>query len=86
MNQTRTFVTGLIAAGLPAGCASTEKTGAADKPKTDNAEYVRETPTGSWISRKVRKTPTDESATADSQRTLEDLRRHAAKSPSDNGG
>jgi len=85
MNKLRLTCLGLFAASLLAGCASTEKTDLAKKPVVDNTDYRRETPTGSWITKKVKKTETDESETAQAKDAMGELQRRGNQVPKDGG-
>ena len=92
MNKLRITCLGLIAASLLAGCASTEKSATAKTKQeaTDGKkqEYVRQTPTGSWISRKVKKedAQASEQQSEEAQRALAELQRRGndvARGPGD---
>lgn len=76
----------LIAAGL-VGCATTPKSATAtQKPASSNDEYVTQTTTGSWITKKVRKSqaqPTDQE-TEQARRALDQVQRQGSNQPSGN--
>jgi hypothetical protein len=86
MNPLRRTCLGLFAASLLVGCTSTDKSATTPKPAPSNAEYTRETPTGSWITKKVKKTPTSETETDQAKQALEELQRRGNRTPKESGG
>jgi uncharacterized lipoprotein YajG len=79
MKRTLITLSGLIAAGLLAGCASKPETAKKDKPVAakpqQQEEYVSQTSLGSWIPKKVKKSETktsDQDSAAD-QAALKEL-------------
>jgi uncharacterized lipoprotein YajG len=79
MKRTLITLTGLIAAGLLAGCASKPETEKKDKPvaakQQQQEEYVSQTSLGSWIPKKVKKSEakTSDQESADSQAAMKEL-------------
>lgn len=70
-----------------AGC-NTTKTAEAEKPApVKKKEYTRVTPTGSWITKKVKKedAQTSESETDQAQRAMSDMQRRGTSMPRDTG-
>jgi hypothetical protein len=77
MKQPRLICLGLaVAASFLTACAS-KPTTTAEKPAAPKEEYVSYTPTGSWISKKVKKSAvtTSEQETAEAQMALGELQR-----------
>lgn len=71
-----------------AGCNTTTKTAEAEKPApVKKKEYTRVTPTGSWITKKVKKedAQTSESDTDQAQRAMSDMQRRGTSMPRDTG-
>ncbi|MCM2275617.1 MAG: hypothetical protein NDI75_12585 [Candidatus Didemnitutus sp.] len=70
-----------------AGC-NTTKTAETEKPApAKKKEYTRVTPTGSWITKKVKKqdAQTSESDTDQAQRAMSDMQRRGTSMPRDTG-
>lgn len=87
MKRTLLPFAGLIAAGLLAGCASkpatTAETKTAPKPQPQPEEYVSQTPLGSWIPKKVKKSQakTSDQESQDAQQAMADLQQRANAQP-----
>lgn len=85
MKLSRLLCLGLAAgSGFLTACVSQEKTAAA-QPAAAKEEYVTYTPTGSWMSKKVKKsqvTPTDQES-AEAKQAMEELQRRANQVPKD---
>lgn len=79
MKRTLITLTGLIAAGLLAGCASkpdtTKEKPVAAKQQKQQEEYVSQTSLGSWIPKKVKKSEaqTSDQESAESQAAMKEL-------------
>jgi len=86
MNNSRLLGLGLVASAFfLTACTSKPATAAADKPAEAKDEYVRYTPTGTWMSKKVKKDqvkPTDQE-TADAQQAMQEAQRRANQVPKD---
>ena len=87
MKRTLITVSGLIAAGLLAGCASKPDT-AKDKPvaakqQQQEEEYVSQTSVGSWIPKKVKKSQakTSDQESQDAQQAMAELQQRGNAQP-----
>jgi uncharacterized lipoprotein YajG len=86
MKRTLITLSGLIAAGLLAGCASKPET-AKDKPvaakQQQQEEYVSQTSVGSWIPKKVKKSQakTSDQESQEAQQAMADLQQRGNAQP-----
>lgn len=70
------------------GCSSTPETGSVKEPTKEQKErYTRVTPTGTWISKKVKKTEASasEQETAAAQQALSEIQRRGNRPVRDTG-
>jgi uncharacterized lipoprotein YajG len=86
MKRTLITLSGLIAAGLLAGCASKPATAAETKtpPKQQQQEeYVSQTSVGSWIPKKVKKSQakTSDQESQDAQQAMAELQQRGNAQP-----
>lgn len=77
----------LLTAAALSSCATANKTAATtQQPASDRDEYVNQTTTGSWITKKVRKSQAQPTAqeTEQAQRALDQVQRQGSRQPSGN--
>lgn len=93
MKKTTLLLAGMMALGFLAGCASTDaqptaKKADATKKPAKQEEYVRYTPTGSWITKKVKKTDVEptETESEEAARAMGELQRRGNRVPKESGG
>jgi len=90
MRNLLTVSAATLALAFFVGCQSKDQ--AKEQPKekpaaTTNSpeQYTRSTPTGSWISKKVKKSETTESDSSQAQDAMRELQRRGNRTPKDSG-
>jgi hypothetical protein len=78
---------GILAFTLLAGCQTRDEAKKQPEQAKASGEYTRSTPTGSWISKRVKKseTKTSESDSAQAQEAMRQLQRQGNRTPKDSG-
>lgn len=90
MRKLLTVSAAVAALSFMVGCQSKDqaKDQAKEKPAatTNNSEqYTRSTPTGSWISKRVKKSEATQSDSSQAQEAMRELQRRGNRTPSDSG-